>query len=82
MDTWRNRFNNICQSLWHYLNQPLFERDARSIFRWPEPLPERAQRECVQWLEECWQLDLPEHAEAVQFLERCWQRRCTSVKQG
>ncbi len=81
-DTWRNRFNHMCQRLWHYLNQPLFERDVNAVSRWPAPLTDRAYQECVEWLDACWQIDLPEHAEKIEYLERCWQRQCISQQQG
>ena len=82
MDIWRNQFNTVCRAVWHYLNQPLFERDATTFSRWPDQLTDRARRECIQWLEDCWQINLHERAEAVQLLERCWQRRCSLGKQG
>ena len=76
MNTWRNRFNHVWRAVWHYLHQPLFQAS-----RWPETLTEGERKACFQWLESCWQLDLPEHTEAVQLLERCWQQH-TLGKQG
>ncbi len=76
----KSEFLNLCQTLWQFLNRPVFRgranpsKPALAISNW-------WYRADIQLLEFCWQLDLTAKNPKVQLLERCWQQDYPSEQQ-